>query len=251
MRITIEMQPPRLLTRLPRWLRFAVVGVVVVAAAAAVPTGLWASHQFGDVPDAQPFHDDIGAIKDAGITSGCGGGNYCPTQNVRRDAMAAFMHRGFGRVAMSGVLLDPLVQVSEGVVKVAEVSITVPGSGASATQFVFVAAQISGYTGDPNDCPCNIGLFMKDASDVGYASASYDQLPGPNYSQTTLAQQYVFLASPGVHVYELYAVTDSAAGIDLAQLALVATTYPFGSSGGNTLAAERTLAPEAAEPTPR
>jgi hypothetical protein len=46
---------------------------------------------FGDVPCASPFAPWIEALAAAGITGGCGGGNYCPTQPVRRDQMAAFL----------------------------------------------------------------------------------------------------------------------------------------------------------------
>jgi len=31
-----------------------------------------------DVPDSDSFHDYFEAIVRAGITAGCGGGNYCP-----------------------------------------------------------------------------------------------------------------------------------------------------------------------------
>ncbi len=78
----------------------AVVGVAG-ALAVAVPIA-WASDLFGDVPNTNPFHDDIGAIAQAGVTKGCSTTtppNYCPSANVTREAMAAFMHRGFGRVA--------------------------------------------------------------------------------------------------------------------------------------------------------
>jgi hypothetical protein len=47
--------------------------------------------EFADVATSSPFHDDIIAIATAGITGGCGGGNYCPTSPVRRDQMAVFL----------------------------------------------------------------------------------------------------------------------------------------------------------------
>jgi hypothetical protein len=40
------------------------------------------------------FLSYINAIYGAGITTGCGGGNYCPTQSVTRAQMAAFLIRG-------------------------------------------------------------------------------------------------------------------------------------------------------------
>ena len=35
----------------------------------------------------------INAIRDAGITGGCGNGNYCPQGLVTREQMAAFLVR--------------------------------------------------------------------------------------------------------------------------------------------------------------
>ncbi|HEX2766163.1 MAG TPA: S-layer homology domain-containing protein [Candidatus Limnocylindria bacterium] len=59
----------------------------------AFPLGVLASHQFTDVPDSNPFHNDIDALVDSGVTSGCGGGKYCPSSNVTRGQMAAFLNR--------------------------------------------------------------------------------------------------------------------------------------------------------------
>jgi hypothetical protein len=47
--------------------------------------------EFADVPVSSPFHGDILTIATAGITSGCGGSNYCPASPVRRDQMAVFL----------------------------------------------------------------------------------------------------------------------------------------------------------------
>ena len=47
--------------------------------------------EFADVPTTSLFHDDIITIATAGITSGCGGSNYCPASPVRRDQMAVFL----------------------------------------------------------------------------------------------------------------------------------------------------------------
>jgi glucose/arabinose dehydrogenase len=38
---------------------------------------------------------NINAFAKAGLTSGCGGGRYCPTQAVTREQMAAFLRRAF------------------------------------------------------------------------------------------------------------------------------------------------------------
>lgn len=65
--------------------------VAVIAASLAFPLGALASHQFADVPDSNIFHDNISAIANAGVTAGCGGGNFCPSATVTREQMAAFM----------------------------------------------------------------------------------------------------------------------------------------------------------------
>ena len=67
---------------------------IIITMALAFPMGVvLASHQFSDVPDSYPFHDDISALVDAGVTLGCGGGKYCPKAYVTREQMAAFLNR--------------------------------------------------------------------------------------------------------------------------------------------------------------
>ena len=46
---------------------------------------------FPDVPCSSSFAPWIEALADAGITGGCGGGNYCPTSVVTRQQMAVFL----------------------------------------------------------------------------------------------------------------------------------------------------------------
>lgn len=69
---------------------------VVVAAAMAIPLGVYASHQFTDVPDSNVFHNAIDWMKDNAITVGCNppvNDQYCPGDSVTRGQMAAFMKR--------------------------------------------------------------------------------------------------------------------------------------------------------------
>jgi len=48
---------------------------------------------FSDVPPSSWAYDYIQAIRDEGITGGCGNGNYCPKDFVTREQMAAFLIR--------------------------------------------------------------------------------------------------------------------------------------------------------------
>jgi hypothetical protein len=66
---------------------------VVAIAALAFPLGVLANHQFSDVPTGASYHDDVEALVAAGVTTGCGGGEYCPTDAVTRGQMAQFLNR--------------------------------------------------------------------------------------------------------------------------------------------------------------
>ena len=52
-----------------------------------------ASHNFPDVPDSAFYHDFVQFLVDNGITTGCGGGNYCGDDAVTRGQMAVFLKR--------------------------------------------------------------------------------------------------------------------------------------------------------------
>jgi hypothetical protein len=83
-----------------RWLALAAcAGLLCLPVSSAL-----AIHVYNDVPDTHPFHADIAAIRAAGITGGktCEppgtAPTFCPEEEITREAMAAFMHRGFGRI---------------------------------------------------------------------------------------------------------------------------------------------------------
>ena len=69
------------------------VSAALVGAAIAFPLGVIASHQFTDVPASNVFHNDIDALADAGVTSGCAAAKFCPNDFVTREQMAAFLNR--------------------------------------------------------------------------------------------------------------------------------------------------------------
>jgi hypothetical protein len=55
-----------------------------------------ATATFADVPTSHPYFRAIEALAASGITGGCGGGNFCPGNNVTRGEMAAFLARALG-----------------------------------------------------------------------------------------------------------------------------------------------------------
>jgi hypothetical protein len=50
---------------------------------------------FADVPCASPFAAWVQELVARGITAGCGGGLYCPTDSVTRGQMAVFLTKTF------------------------------------------------------------------------------------------------------------------------------------------------------------
>src|SRR5437899_1490485 len=90
--------------KLPRK-RWVVLAILGTAFAVAVPVA-WAT--FNDVSPADPFYNDVNAIQGAGITQGCGGGNFCPSASITREAEAAFTHRAAGRIAYIVLPYEPL-----------------------------------------------------------------------------------------------------------------------------------------------
>jgi hypothetical protein len=72
------------------------VNDVVVAVPGSPPVilpGAWFA-QFQDVPPSHLFARAIERLRRTGITTGCGGGNYCPGDSVTRAQMAVFILRG-------------------------------------------------------------------------------------------------------------------------------------------------------------
>jgi hypothetical protein len=57
---------------------------------------------FSDVPASSPFCPWIEELARRGVVSGCGGGNYCPTQPVTREQMSVFLSLTFGLTLYSG-----------------------------------------------------------------------------------------------------------------------------------------------------
>lgn len=56
------------------------------------------SPSFADVPSGHFAYAAIEAVKEAGITNGCGGGNFCPDQPMTRAQVAAWIAKGLGLV---------------------------------------------------------------------------------------------------------------------------------------------------------
>ncbi|MEO6350456.1 MAG: S-layer homology domain-containing protein [Candidatus Limnocylindrales bacterium] len=208
MRITIELRQPA---------RRSVV-LVIALLALAVPGVAVANHQFPDVLNSNPFHNDISAIAAAGITAGFGDGGYHPTAAVTRQSMAAFMRRGFGSVAFQGMgttLANPSIPVAPGAdqsapVVVREISIVVPGASNTFTpeQRVHVQGRVTinaDLSFGTSGCPCEFAAVIYDSSSMAIdaiQAQTFQSAQTETYAYSFDVEAVVW-ASPGLHTYQL------------------------------------------------
>ena len=116
-------------------LRARSAGLFVALALLTVPAVVVANHQFPDVPNGHPFHEEISFMAEAGITAGFMDGGYHPSDSVTRQAMAAFLKRGLGHVMLdnettlpSSNVHAPMGTTSTAPVVVREIDVDVPGA---------------------------------------------------------------------------------------------------------------------------
>jgi hypothetical protein len=210
----------------------------------AVPVA-WASHQFTDVPDSNPFHGDISAIKTAGITSGktCDvpgtPPTYCPGEGITREAMAAFVHRGFGRTAWTVGAPDTFAG-NAGLRDLAVVTINV-GGAAGGTAFVKLDGVVTSSVTDLTGCPCGLKFhLLRDGGapfrDVFVTNSTLGPGGGPGY-ETGAVTAVVLVPTATTQTFRLQARRDGSppiAGSLDAYGDLTAITAPFGSTGADT-----------------
>jgi S-layer homology domain len=162
---TGRVAPPAPRRRRPRR-RYVGLAVAALTALLLVPVGVFASHQFTDVPNSNTFHASIGRVKDAGITAGCSPTQFCPNNEVTRGQMAAFLTRVAPRASTSWWPETELVDDSEMLLA----QLAVKGAeGAGGTAAVVVNASVSVVTDDVAGCPCT-GAFYIVSDSPGFGS---------------------------------------------------------------------------------
>jgi hypothetical protein len=233
--------------------RATVVGVLL---AVLLPGAALASHQFPDVLDGNPFHDDIAAIAGAGVTAGFGDGGFHPAANVTRQAMAAFLHRIGGRAALavSFAPITPSLTVNAGVtsttfVPVRQVTITVPGTTNpfSPQQLVHIQGHVEFTTSMSTSlqgCPCEFGAIVRDTTTENFSTSqlqTFESTSSTNFSRG-FDVEVLLAAEPGERTYELQvwlngrnsAASAATFGLD-SRSTLSAVTVPFGPDGTSSL----------------
>jgi hypothetical protein len=214
-----------------RWLVLvAAVATFAIAAPVAFAT-------FFDVPPSNPFYADVNAVQGAGITSGCGGGNFCPGDNITRQAEAAFVHRGSPRIAQSAAIANIVVGPSAGASTDTVVgSVTIDVGGVSGGhQFVKVDAHAA-FTWKAGTTPFFVAYYIADGTCSGAGGQTFSDTivanPGDDTASATWTEQ---VPTGGPKTFVLCAFTDPGNSVNVESVTLDATTYAFGSGGAATL----------------
>ena len=220
----------------PRRRRLGVVlGVAIVVLIA--PAIALANHQFGDVPTSASYHDEVDSLVGAGITSGCGGGNYCPNQAVTRGQMAQFMTRGLG-IATAGY--GELAASDTEEFYVATVAIQTGGLPGK-TGFVTVDADLS-VLDLSGLCPCGVIFSIEETTtfDPGPVGTMGTSPVISGGSAASGSVNWVFEVPTGSDVeYGLWAtifsdapgITPTGVGEPVFTGSLTAEYSPFGTAG--------------------
>jgi hypothetical protein len=219
----------------------AIVSVVtVMSAAVGIGGAAWASHQFSDVGDDHPFHDEIGMVVDSCVAAGFPDDTFRPTNSVSRQAMAAMLSRGLGQVEVADGATAMLPGNDTGTITapltLASVDVAIPNLD-GCTQYVEVTGRASvdipGLKLDKcNAARCSVFLDLYEgASLLGTAEGV---LSG-DFDVDVMTVNAVVPADGGTHTYTLAARTwlmKANAG-SAHDIRLIAETHPFSATAGD------------------
>ena len=218
--------------------RRRVFAALILAVVLTVPSVALANHVFGDVPADNPHHADIAAVALAGISNGCGGGNFCPDASITRAQEASLLRRGLGRV--SGDTGSSITVPDAVLVTVAETTITpgiVAGAVAGANGFLVVSGSVTLYEGNPDTCICSVSVRVY-VNNVAVPGTQYVFLPDNTvFESGSTSIDVVLPITAGAKTVSLR-VNEYQGTEDLVAYASMSVMYvPFGSTGTDTSAA--------------
>jgi hypothetical protein len=201
------------------------VGAALVLVSAS--SGAWASHQFSDVPDDHPFHDEISLLADAGISTGFPDGGFHPTDPITRQSEAALLGRSLGRVASvhDGTWLD-----SASTSTVAQVNFSSPAPALGGTGSLLVTASIQIKVQAPGACPCSVALGVSRNGSTFLSPWQIDLLP--TSATQTVTRTGVLPLPSGLDTTVAVTATRTQGTSSISVVADLTTLYvPFEESG--------------------
>lgn len=213
------------------------LGIGAIALVVAGGT-VMASHNFTDVPDSHPFHAQISNLVNAGVTTGCDVGLYCPDSPVTRGQMAAFLGRGLGRATRSACSGPVPPTESPSAPCTTTITPGLPaGAVATARQIIKADATLTVQLTDATGCPCIYrgALFLTGGS---YLVPFYTDVTLTTVGQrAVLAMTGAIPAGPaaGPRTVEVRLFRNSGAGTATTFGNVSTSVFPYGGTGTNAL----------------
>ena len=208
----------------------AVLGVLAAVALAGFGGVAYGAHQFSDVGDAHPFHDEIAELADSGITTGFGDGTFRPGQALTRQAMAAFLVRGLPRATLlhEGTVLNGAGPTTATLSSIELTSPVSQGEGA-----VLLHADFTFDVFDPSGCPCRVRVQLVDGvTTTGIRGFTIDADADETGTVIHAGSASELLALPGgtTRTYAAEVTLDDADANDvIVRMTLSATYLPYGT----------------------
>jgi hypothetical protein len=143
---------------------------------------------FGDINGSEYYADAAYNLRDAGVTNGCHGGeDYCPSLDVSRGQMAAFLDRGLPGVTASANATPSIgVNDADGLITLRTIDVRMPGI--DGVQYVQLSGQSNVFingtqAGICSANPCSAQLYLTDDANnqlaVGVVRISADDHGAP------------------------------------------------------------------------
>jgi hypothetical protein len=217
------------------------LGVAMLAGALlATPLTVLATHTFSDVPNSNPFHDDISAVADSGIAQGFTDGTYKPANAVTRQAMAAFLERGLGRAGSerNSQVMGSANGVYSAVVASVDVDAGAEGTGTRGLYVLMGTA--NAHTGTASSCPCQISLNLGQDGQTFTAVTTIFDVPvssdetGRSYAMGSIHYAVPINGDQRTAFQLIATLTDATAASVTVDGQLTAIYVPFGPDGDNT-----------------
>lgn len=245
---------------------------LVLTLAVSIPFGIVLANHFSDVPNSNPFHADIQALADTGVTTGCGGGRFCPSDFVTREQMAAFMNR-LGALApgkipvvnadrLDGLHANGLTRaglaigstIANTLTTAHQTSATLTMNASTAGFVVISGSAVSANFGGAG-CPCLVEAQIRHVGTGATSHQAYSTMGNASiadYSSLSLA--HVFGVAAGDHQFVLetrvFPGLEGAGTVGTFDAELTGLFSPFGSSGGGTLGVDSDLPTSDDQTTP-
>lgn len=217
-----------------KYLRSIGPGIILLLVVTAGVVGAEEPFQFGDIEGSEYYADAAHDLRDAGITNGCRSGeDYCPSLDVSRGQMAAFLDRALPGITAVTDASTTNLNDSSGTVTLLSIDVEMPGVAGVQYARISGQANIAIDTTQAAACStstrCDAFLYLTDASGA-VLTTGFMRL-NADYAGTAVHLETVVPISSqpsSTHTFHLKADTDLVDGTSLySDKSLSALTIPM------------------------